>query len=260
MRSLVCTFILAAAAAHASAQTPGQPAQAVRGDGQGCPDVRVTFGGGAAVVGGRVKFSAAVSAVPATPPAALTYRWQVSTGAIVSGDGGPELEVDPRGMTGSGITATVRVGGLPPNCLDTASLDLPIFLCALPFDTVGKLPRLDEQARLDSFAATLASEAGTVGYVIAYGGRRGPRGDARARLERMRRHLVGKRGLPEGRIVSIDGGYREEAATEFWFVPVEAAPPAPTPTLDPGVVEFTDRRPGRRRAKQPRVRRSSGSG
>lgn len=257
MRPIICALLLAAAAAHAPAQTPERPAQAARSDERRCPDVRVTFSGGNAVVGGRVKFAATVSAAP--HDAALTYRWQVSSGAIAPGQGGPEIEVDTRGMTASVLTATVTVGGLAPDCPDTASSDLPILSCALPFDMMGNLPRIDEEARLDNFAATLAEAPQTTGYIIAYGGRRGPRGDARARLVRMRRYLVGKRGIPDGRIVTLDGGYREGASADLIIQPPGAAPPAPVPTIDPSAVEFTDRPPGRRRGGRARAKRSFGA-
>ncbi len=84
-------------------------------------------------------------------------------------------------------------------------------------------------------------------------------GSTSARLARMRRYLTGKRAVPDERVVTTDGGYREEAVTEFWVAPPGAAPPAPVPIIDPSDVEFTDRRPRRQRTKQARARKSSRS-
>ena len=37
----------------------------------------------------------------------------------------------------------------------------------------------------------------------------------------------------EGRVVLVDGGYREEAMMELRIVPEEVEPPKPTPTVFP---------------------------
>lgn len=156
------------------------------------------------------------------------------------------------------IAAACHVSAQTPEQSPQATLGSPAPTCVLR-DTLGKLLRADEEAMLDNFAATLASEPQSTVYVITYGGRRGPRGEARAVLARLRRYLAGKRGVADERIVTVEGGYREEVTTELWDVPAGGTPPVPTPTIDPGDVEFTDRMPRRQRGKQARARRSSGS-
>lgn len=156
------------------------------------------------------------------------------------------------------ITAAAHASAQTPEQSPRASPDSPAPTCVLR-DTLGNVRRADEEAMLDNFAAALASEPQTTAHIIAYGGRRGPRGDARARLARMRRYLVGKRGVAAGRIVTLDGGYREEAAAELWAVPAGSTPPAPTPIIDPSEVEFTAQKPRRGRRNQARARTSSRS-
>ncbi len=48
----------------------------------------------------------------------LSYKWSVSSGEIVDGQGTPTLKVR---FTDKSLTATVEVGGLRANCGNTAS-------------------------------------------------------------------------------------------------------------------------------------------
>lgn len=82
-----------------------------------------------------------------------------------------------------------------------------------PFDTYGQLPLEDEWARLDNYANGLTESPLFRGVVVAYGGRRGPRGEARARGARAINYLVRVRGIEPWRVTAIDGGHREEPAT-----------------------------------------------
>ncbi|MBV8857759.1 MAG: hypothetical protein JOZ02_12560, partial [Acidobacteria bacterium] len=44
-------------------------------------------------------------------------------------------------------------------------------------------------------------------------------------------------GITADRIVTVDGGYREELTVELWVVPSGATPPAASPTVDPSEVK-----------------------
>ncbi|HEX8161964.1 MAG TPA: hypothetical protein VF538_08835 [Pyrinomonadaceae bacterium] len=107
------------------------------------------------------------------------------------------------------------------------------------FSEVGSISEGDVRAGLDKFAAKLRDEPGAQAYVIAYAGRKSRAGEARARAERARAYLMSKHGMEEGRIVVVDGGYREAAAVELFTVPAGATPPTPTPTLDPKDITVT---------------------
>lgn len=52
------------------------------------------------------------------PKPSLSYKWKVSAGRIVSGQGTPSIMVDTQGLDGRYITATVEIGrnGLPAAC------------------------------------------------------------------------------------------------------------------------------------------------
>ncbi|HZG51024.1 MAG TPA: hypothetical protein VEZ40_02710 [Pyrinomonadaceae bacterium] len=98
-------------------------------------------------------------------------------------------------------------------------------------DEFGNITCEDEMARLDNLSVHLQSNPGYQGYMIVYGGRRGKRDEARARAARMKFYLVRIRGLSAERIITINGGYREEQTTELWLLPPGQPAPIPTPTV-----------------------------
>ena len=98
-------------------------------------------------------------------------------------------------------------------------------------DEFGDITCEDELARLDNFSVHLQNAADAQGYIIVYGGRRGKRNEAKARAARMKYWLTRARQLPARRIVTIDGGYRDEQTSELWMVPPGGPAPIPTPTV-----------------------------
>lgn len=56
----------------------------------------------------------------------VTYSWSVSAGVIISGQGTARIMVNPQEASGSYITATVEIGGLPAQCSRTASSTVEI--------------------------------------------------------------------------------------------------------------------------------------
>ena len=105
------------------------------------------------------------------------------------------------------------------------------------FDEFGNVTCEDELARLDNFTNELLNDANAQGYLIVYGGRRGRRNEAKARAARMKFYLVRNRGLDAKRIITLDGGYREELTTELWVMRRGGSAPAPTPSVNPGDVK-----------------------
>ena len=103
-------------------------------------------------------------------------------------------------------------------------------------DEYGKIKPVDEQARLDNYAIALQMDPNDQGYIIAYAGRSTVKGEAQKRLDFAKAYLTNKRGLDAQRIVTVDGGYREEATTELWAVPSGATPPMASPTVEPSEV------------------------
>ena len=182
-----------------------------------CPDV--------VTIGSPITFTASVSG--GTPGITPIFNWRVSAGTITAGQGTPTITVDTAGLGGQPITATVEVEGYNLECRASCATSVPAPVLPRKSDEFGEIARNDEKARLDNFAILLQNEPGARGYVIAYAGRNSRSGEGRRRAERARDYLVSTRGLDASRIVIVDGGFRESAATELWIVPPGAEPPRP---------------------------------
>ena len=91
----------------------------------------------------------------------------------------------------------------------------------------------DMNAQLDIFVTELRGRPAERGYVICYGGRRSPAGEARALCDSAKEYLVNVRGVDAKRLFMIDGGLREHRTFTLWLVPPGADPPTPEPTFKP---------------------------
>jgi hypothetical protein len=176
-----------------------------------------------------------------------TFNWTVSAGTISSGQGTSSITVDTTGVTGT-ITATVDVGGYDRSCSssDSCTVSFPEVRTPRKVDEYGNIRFNDEKARLDNFAIELQNDPTAQGYLVCYGGRTGRTGEAQRRCDRAKDYLVTTRGLDASRVVTVDGGFREDLTVELWVVPSGATPPAASPTVDPSEVRPA-RAPARRR-------------
>ena len=50
-----------------------------------------------------------------------TFTWSLTAGTIVSGQGTATIQVDTSNLGGTGITATIDLGGLPRECATTSA-------------------------------------------------------------------------------------------------------------------------------------------
>jgi hypothetical protein len=122
---------------------------------------------------------------------------------------------------------------------------------ARKFDEFKDVGCEDEKARLDNFANELQNNPDVQGYIVFYGGKRhryptrhnsSPalprRGEAEARVARLKPYLNDNRGIDSNRIVVVNGGYRDQWAAELWIVPKGAKTPVPTPTVKSQEIKF----------------------
>jgi hypothetical protein len=154
------------------------------------------------------------------------------------------------------MLASVVVAGAcwAHQCAAAAPADAPGAPIPSPtraIDEYGDIPFEDEKARLDNFAIELMNDPTAKGHLTCYGGRVGREGEARRRCGRAKGYLSGYRHVPAGRVVTVDGGYREELTVVLWVVPRGATPPQPSPTVGAGEVRFLKGKAKRR----PRTRR-----
>jgi hypothetical protein len=166
-----------------------------------------------------------------------TYNWMVSAGTIESGQGTPIILVSTKDLSdGEMVTATVEVAGFDRECgygqvMSSCSSSVAKQAEARKVDEYGKLLPKEENERLDKFTIELQMDPTSQAYIIAYGGRASRAGEAQKLADKAKGYLVNKRGIDAGRIVTVDGGYREQPAVELWLVPSRAALPRPTPTV-----------------------------
>ncbi len=99
------------------------------------------------------------------------------------------------------------------------------------FDEYGDIRFNDEKARLDNFAITLQNDPTSVGYIIGYGGSTCRVREAIARANRAKDYLTHSRSVDAGRIITRNGGYRDEVGAELYIVPAGGAEPPLRPTI-----------------------------
>ena len=103
-------------------------------------------------------------------------------------------------------------------------------------DDASGLSFEEDKPRVDQFARNLMNVPNVKGYVIAYGGRTGPRNEARTRLTCIRKYLARSYKLGRDRLVFIDGGYQLEVNVDLFLVFPGETIPEPQPMVSPSAV------------------------
>ena len=91
---------------------------------QDCPTVSVTCPD--AGPGGNTPIRFKASVIGGKPRFEVSYNWSVSKGTISFGQGTAVIEVEVTGMDLEGLTATVEIGGIDPDCNRVASCSMAI--------------------------------------------------------------------------------------------------------------------------------------
>jgi hypothetical protein len=127
-----------------------------------------------------------------------------------------------------------------------AARPVPAPTSSRKIDEYGNIRWSDEKARLDNVAALLQSEPELQCYMICYGGRVSREGEAKWRCQRAAGYIVKVRGISPERVVTLDGGFREELTVELYpFLPGTTRPTG-TPTVDPSEAKIIKAGPRRR--------------
>jgi len=146
----------------------------------------------------------------------------------------------------AGATAPPPTSGFPPVPAPTSSRKI---------DEYGNIRWRDEQLRLDNIAIEARNDPTAVTYLVCYGGRRSYEGEASRRCGRAARYLKTKRGIEAARVVTLDGGFREELTVELWTPSAGTRLPEVSPTVDPSEVIIIKDAPKRRRPSRGAGRR-----
>ena len=155
------------------------------------------------------------------PTSTPEFRWFISLGTIIKGEGTDEITVDITGLAGQTLTATAQLTGAPSGCKDVASITTSITLPPPPtcsFDSYGDIKFENEQARLDNFAIQIQNMAPSRGLILMYAGKKTFKGEAAYRLQRAKSYL-NFRGIDSSRIIAVDCGFVQELEAILYVVP-----------------------------------------
>lgn len=183
-----------------------------------------------------VSYSANVSYAGKKP---LIYNWTVSPARakILKGAGTSEIEIDTTGLAGQRVTASVIVddGSGEIGCRQIAQATTAVppieqrTIASNQFDVCCGCASDDQKARLDNFAIELQTNPAMTAYVIVYAARNSQKAHGSGLMNRLKDYLVSNRGIDPSRVVTLDGGSRDEDCMELWMVPRGAVPPVPKP-------------------------------
>ena len=207
-----------------------------------CPTVNVQAPGHPTRDGQRVVFTANING--GDPKAVPMIIWNTTAGVITQGNNTRRIEVD---TTGAGalpdreVKADVWIGGYAPECLVQASGVAKIIAPASKFGEFGEVDEKAFKANMEQMSTFLSQSPDNL-FLIAYAGRNSERGFASNWLRRIRESLV-MSGVVPRRVITVDGGFREEPIFDFWIVPVGAEPPRPTPTVKRTDIVYPNTRP-----------------
>ena len=185
----------------------------------GCPSVSVSGPAGIVEPGGIATFIVRMDArVKAYKP---SYKWSVSAGEIIRGQGTPQIGVL---VPDSAFTATVDVGGLPDGCTSTFSEMMagdPMPQAIKLDEILGPINRAAKE-RLDHIRKAFAADTNSQCYVLLrfHRGRSSSLGSRRDELVR----TISKE--EDRRITFVDVPDVRDV-TEIWLIPAGTTPPKP---------------------------------
>ena len=160
------------------------------------------------------------------------YYWEISKGEIIEGQGTLVIKVNASDL--DSLTGTLTVFGYNKKCSKTASCSTSPIHHSAParkFDSYGRLTTQETNLRLDQFLTVLNNEPGAQGYILGYHDRSTKTDAAQKAIEDAKKYLIGL-GVPDGRIVTLDGGLDDEFKVELWIVPAGSMPPlVPDPPI-----------------------------
>jgi hypothetical protein len=197
-------------------------------------------------VGMPIRFKARISGMShITRP---EFKWSMSAGTIMMGQGTGEIMVDTTGLGGVVLTATVELAGVPLGCQgsgsSTTEVRPPALSCCRVFDQYGDIKFEDEKARLDNFAIQLSNEPLTTGYILMSAGQVTFEKEAAERLARAKSWVVDVREVDSNRVVTIDCGFSRDLTIQLYIAALGVSPPTCSNIEVPfSEVKFTKPRP-----------------
>lgn len=130
----------------------------------------------------------------------FTWSWHSSKGRMVRGQFDSQVSVDTTGLLDECVVGTVKVGGLNPECPNTAYCKSLVRSAAFRTDSYGHLTLKDERQRLNNLALQLKQKPNSEVSILAFDGSQARTGTARRLANRAKLYLVSKHGIDPMRV------------------------------------------------------------
>ncbi|MGB7209405.1 MAG: hypothetical protein WBD27_12140 [Pyrinomonadaceae bacterium] len=196
-----------------------------RCDKTACPTISVIGPAGITEPGELFFFSAKIDG---EVPKNISYRWSVSKGEVIEGQGSLSIKVRAEWKTEITLTATLEVVGLPEGCPKAASetAGMTIDMGPLLVDEFSLAPVRIDKPRLSSFVDELKRNKYSYGYIIEYFTPETKRRVLDRKVAMITNYLTKTKGIdPKGfKIVIVEG---VKNRTKLYIIPPGADFPAP---------------------------------
>lgn len=164
----------------------------------------------------------------------IVFKWTVSQAAIVSGQGTRNIVLAPSARSGE-IKINLEVEGGPPDLTYEASCVLAVNSeCAMApmLDQYSVIAPSEERKYLDRLAQRLKNgPPDSIAYIMSYAGQQACNSESDWRAKRARQYLIESHAIPTSRLVTVNGGFKENWTVELYLRSRADCGPLPNPTL-----------------------------
>ena len=155
----------------------------------------------------------------------IVYKWTVSVGTIIEGQGTSAIKINTLGLDSQRITATIEINGFPVGCQNTVNGTANIApMVHLDYggkaDEYGKASIKEENSKLDNIGLILNKDKELGVFFIFYLAKQNSKSALKIRLARISKYLVENHKISKDRFVFVDGGVGVYK-TEIWVQPIE---------------------------------------
>ena len=160
----------------------------------------------------------------------VTYKWTISAGTIISGQGTARLLVDTKDIGGEFVTASVELNGLPAKCSTTASASAEVIPSAQLVVTGTFTNGQDLKNAVQQFiAATFFGDEDNTGYcfIYLYNNSKTTESEYKIFKDAISDAFEYNKILP-GKYKIADGGEKKLSTYEFYFMSHNAKDPKPS--------------------------------
>ncbi|MBX7174926.1 MAG: hypothetical protein K1X72_28375, partial [Pyrinomonadaceae bacterium] len=192
-----------------------------------CPTVSVIGPSQQIEIGGSMTFTAKVEGISLEN---LKYKWDISNGAITSGQGTQTITVSTANdMAGMTITAILEIIGLPQNCskefYGSGEIKQKIIVgTPIPIEEYNKISWSSEKIKLDEVVKILRNNYSSTLVFRIFLNTKNYQQTFKLKSARIIKYLTEKYKISNDRIRIVLEKNRENL-TEVWLIPIGVTPP-----------------------------------